>query len=100
MRDFLTFRTLITPTVIRILFFLGVLVIAIWGLALFLVPGQDASVQLVGLVVFVLGPLVARILLEFIIIIFRIHETMNDLREDFADLGRRLDGTRNQPGDV
>jgi hypothetical protein len=82
MDNFLSFRRMITPVLIEVLFVFGCL--ASFGVGLFFI-GRGLShhhhrVQaLLGLAIFVLGPLVVRLYTEAIIVAFRINETLTDI---------------------
>lgn len=80
--DFLAFRRMITPWVIEYLFVLGALLCLIGGGAVFGigVADQDARRIWLGLGLFVLGPIVLRLYAEFLVVVFRINETLTDLR--------------------
>ncbi len=77
MEDFLAFRKMITPFIIKLLFILGVVVCVLVGLALIL-KGGFAS--LVGLLYVFVGPIVWRVYCEIIIILFSINGTLTDIR--------------------
>lgn len=90
----LSFQKFVTPTIIQIIYILALIIIAIWSLV-FLVAGfaphfgygyGGASAfsivfHIVGAaVIFVVGSIVARINLEFLIAVFRIAENTESLR--------------------
>jgi len=76
MKDFLTFRRMITPVIIEILFWLGSIICVLVGLA-WLVNNREGAM---GLALLVLGPLAVRIYCELLILAFRINETLTDIR--------------------
>ena len=89
-RDLLSFRRMITPFVIQVAFWIGVVGMLIMGvisigigfIAVFqdqAGPGVIAIVS--GLAYCVLGPLVIRIYAEIIILFFRMNETLTDIRD-------------------
>ena len=82
MRDFLAFRTMVTPVIIQIIFWVGVAACIIFGLfAIFTsIPGITIKGRLLGLLVLVLGPLVVRVYCEILIIFFRINETLTEIK--------------------
>jgi hypothetical protein len=71
MGDFLRFETMITPAVIQIVFWIAVVIILIAGIAQLFQGGWAA---LTGLLTIVLGPIVARIYCELVIVFFRIND--------------------------
>ena len=83
MKDFLEFRTMITPIIIQIIFWLGVAACIVMGLAL-IVAGikVDARSGVAGFAVLILGPILVRIYCEILIIFFRINETLMEIKHD------------------
>ncbi|NLF31878.1 MAG: DUF4282 domain-containing protein [Planctomycetes bacterium] len=75
--DFLSFRTMVTPIIIQALFWLGVAVCVIGGLA-----GIFAGEPLGGLLTLFLGPLIVRVYCEVLILFFRINTTLTDIRNN------------------
>lgn len=82
MGDFLAFRKMITPLVIQILFWLGVVVTIVMGL--FTLVTADGLAKLGGLVMLALGPLAVRIYCELLIVLFRMHESLTDIADNTA----------------
>lgn len=85
MSDFFSFRKMITPIIIQILFWLGVIVSVIAGIIMIVESGNsyygsDGTMVLGGLLMIFLGPLAVRIYCELLIVIFRINETLTDIR--------------------
>lgn len=84
MEDYLTFRKMITPIIIQILFWIGAVGSVLW--ALFLIfSGATTSyggggLVLTGLVMLFLGPIIVRIYCELLILIFRINETLTEIK--------------------
>jgi len=80
--DFFSFRTMITPIIIQIIFWVGVALCLIIGIGYLLVGSQyfgSASV-LYGLLILILGPVAVRIYCEILIIFFRINETLTEIK--------------------
>jgi|GEM_PF-2666892 len=78
MSDFMSFRRMVTPFVIQILFVLGCLAVVVAG-AVLIGRGlreHDAREAVSGIGLFLFGPLVARIYAEILIVVFRINETL------------------------
>jgi hypothetical protein len=92
MRDFLTFRRMVTPIIIQILFWLGVIVCVVAGLVMMVsaptaspswgqTKEQAAGLQMLGgLALLVLGPLACRVYSELLILLFRMNETLTDIK--------------------
>ena len=86
MRDFLAFRTMITPVIIQILFWVGVALCIIFGIGYILVGSRyGAAGPFYGLMLIIFGPLVVRIYCEILIIFFRINETLTEIKHDLDD---------------
>jgi endogenous inhibitor of DNA gyrase (YacG/DUF329 family) len=84
-RDFADFRTMITPRLIIGIFWVGSILLFLGGLisisvAIFANNKADPEQILGGLMIMFLGPLVLRLNCEFIIVIFRINETLTEIK--------------------
>jgi hypothetical protein len=84
MGDFFSFRRMITPVIIQTLFWIFTAIAVIGGLALLF---RGGSGTLLGLIWIVVGPLIARVYCEILIVIFRINETLTDIRSNTAPPG-------------
>ena len=86
MWDFLTFRKMLTPVVIQILFWLGVVACILGGIGAILtgIAHIDRTPELIGIGILavVFGPLVIRIYCEWLIVLFRINDTLTDIRRN------------------
>lgn len=76
MNDYLTFDKFITPVIIQILFWLGLATVVILGL-LAIVNG--AAVQ--GLFMILLGPIIWRVYMELLLVMFKIREELYLIRK-------------------
>jgi hypothetical protein len=81
MGDFLAFRKMITPAVIQIFFWIGVLVCVIAGLGILsnkeiLAATSPIPPTLTAIIVLVVGPLIVRIYCELLMVLFRIYESL------------------------
>lgn len=74
MQDFLSFRRMLTPVIIQIVFWLGVAGCVLSGLF------TMGTSFWRGLVIIVLGPIMVRIWCELVMVVFRINETLTDIR--------------------
>jgi hypothetical protein len=79
MGDFLRFETMITPAVIQVIFWIAVVVTVIGG---FIELFQGGWGVIRGLLTIILGPLVARIYCELIILWFRIHDHLRQIEHN------------------
>ena len=78
MGDFMAFRRMITPVIIQILFWVGVVVSVAVGLGL--IANGSGSDRLMAVGILVGGPVVARIYCELLILLFRMNEALDDIR--------------------
>jgi len=76
MNDYLTFDKFITPVIIQILFWLGLATVVILGL-LAIVNG--GAVQ--GLFLILLGPIIWRVYMELLLVMFKIREELYLIRK-------------------
>ena len=79
LRDILTFRRMITPLLIQALFWIGVVLVILAGIVL-LIVGPGVLGRVIGVFTILLGPLAVRVYMEIFIVIFRINETLTDIR--------------------
>jgi hypothetical protein len=98
MMDFLTFRKMITPIIIQIVFWIAVIGVVLAGCAMvagaLLAPRQDAATNLGpfatlgplvgGILLIVLGPLAIRIYAELLIVFFKIHDALEEMSKSLA----------------
>jgi len=85
MQEYLTFRKMITPAAIQVLFWIAVLTCVVFGLVA-IVRGASARVGggpevLSGILILILGPVAARIWSEVLIVVFRILDTLTEIRD-------------------
>jgi hypothetical protein len=90
LRELLTFKKMITPVIIQALFWIGTGVAVITGL-IEIGSGLSSSYGggsqvLAGLLVLVLGPVFTRIYCELLIVLFRMHETLSQIRNSLSEL--------------
>ena len=79
MGDFLTFRRMVTPILIQVVYWIVTVVVIVGGLVV-LVAAPGGTERALGLAVLVLGPLVVRVYAEVLLVVFRINETLTDIR--------------------
>ena len=80
---FFNFDKMITPAIIKVLFWIGIAVVAIIGLSgivtgLFM-PYGGGKVVLTGLLTLVIGPIAVRVYCELLIVIFKMHEALEKI---------------------
>ncbi len=82
MSDFWAFRTMVTPVIIQVLFWVGVIVCIIAGLVMIVMGIKLTGDQMVlkGVLLAILGPLGVRVYCEILIVFFRINETLTEIK--------------------
>jgi hypothetical protein len=83
--DFITFRRMVAPYIIMILFWLGTvltLIGAVGSMIAGIVGGAPVPGVVGGLVMLIVGPLAVRLWCEVMIVIFRISENLTDIRDE------------------
>jgi hypothetical protein len=90
MSDFLAFRTMVTPVIIQILFWVGALICLIAGAIMIIYgathfEGGQGQYLWQGALLFVLGPLGVRVYCEILIIFFRINETLTEIKHALGE---------------
>lgn len=82
MGDFLTFRRMITPIIIQIVFWIGIIGILVLGI-LAIVDGAsgetDGGAVVLGVLFIIFGPMIWRVFCELMILVFRIIEKLANL---------------------
>ena len=79
MGDFLKFETMMTPFVIQVIFWIAVVILVILGI-LQIIQGDSAIWT--GLATIIVGPILARIYCEIIIIFFRINDHLRAIQHN------------------
>lgn len=84
MKDFLTFRTMLTPIIIQVVFWVGAVIAVLIGVV-YLAKGAQAQYGgalfvLWGLVFLLFGPLLVRLYCEILIVFFRINDTLTEIK--------------------
>ena len=79
MGDFLRFETMITPIVIQAIFWIAVVMAVVVGIA---AMTRGGVAILGGLLIIVIGPLVARIYCEILIVFFRINDHLRAIQHN------------------
>ncbi len=87
MKDFLTFRKMITPMVIQVIFWIGVAACIVMGLVGIIggaIMRGGAGAVLSGIFTLLIGPLMVRIYCELLIIFFRMNESLTEIKNNTA----------------
>ena len=75
MKDFLMFRRMLSPVIIMIMSWFGMLAAVATGIY-DLIHGITGP----GVVMIIVGPIIIRLASEFLMLFFRINETLTDIR--------------------
>ncbi len=87
MSDFWAFRTMVTPVIIQVIFWIGILICFFVGAGMILMglsgryPGMGLYIWK-GILVFIIGPLAVRVYCEILIVFFRINETLTEIKHN------------------
>jgi hypothetical protein len=85
-KDFFSFRTMITPVIIQIIFWIGVVLCLIIGLGYLLVGSRYGNASpAYGILIIIVGPIAVRIYCEILIIFFRINETLTEIKHNLDE---------------
>ena len=94
-KSFISFERMVTPVIIKVLFWIGLIVSVIGGIVIFfggIIQGisNNAFGTIIGAffggpLVAILGVLVARIYCELLILFFRINETLTDIKKALTE---------------
>jgi len=81
--DYLAFRRMITPAIIVVIFWIGVAICVVAGLAALFSSLAYRSVLgvLMALMYLVVGPIMVRVYAELLILLFKIFDTLQEIRD-------------------
>ncbi|HLQ72822.1 MAG TPA: DUF4282 domain-containing protein [Bacillota bacterium] len=87
--NFLKFDTMITPTIIKIVFWIGAGLSVLSGLGI-IISGMNSyfgggAQVFAGLITIVVGPFVVRIYCELLIIFFKMHESLQEIKRSLTN---------------
>lgn len=89
MGGYLSFDKMITPIFIKIAFWLGVIGSLIGGVGMMisgLLSDQFGFFQILGgLFILLVGPLIVRIYCELLIILFKMHQSIHEIKVSLSD---------------
>ncbi len=82
--EFISFEKMITPVLIKILFWIGVVVCVIGGLGTIITSanslyGSGMGV-LSGLLIIIIGPILVRVWCEILMVLFNINNSLTDIK--------------------
>jgi hypothetical protein len=81
--EFLAFRRMVTPVVIQVIFWIGVVVCVLSGLGQLFFGLRVMSIFAIvsALFTIIAGPLLVRVWCELIILLFRIYDTLQEIKD-------------------
>jgi hypothetical protein len=85
MNNFFRFDRLITPTFIKIIFWVGLVLTVLGGLAVLI--AANGGVKIIGLIYLVVGPILWRIYCEILIVVFKMNESLIAIRDNTTPRG-------------
>ncbi|MBF4694519.1 DUF4282 domain-containing protein [Fusibacter sp. Q10-2] len=84
MKTFLNFDKMITPTLIKIIFYIGIIMSTLGGLGMILnglrYPFGGGVHVFLGLLTLVISPIIVRVYCELLIVVFKIHDSLNEIK--------------------
>jgi hypothetical protein len=85
MRDFWAFRSMVTPIIIQVIFWIGATITLVAGAVMIIYGVTHYEMGMgnyiwKGILVFFLGPLAVRVYCEILIVFFRINETLTEIK--------------------
>jgi hypothetical protein len=78
-REFLSFRYLITPPLMTVIYVIGAVLITLASLAT--LATREGGGVVVGLLIFVFGNLYWRVILEFVMVLFRMNDSLQSIEK-------------------
>ncbi|AFS77614.1 hypothetical protein Curi_c05390 [Gottschalkia acidurici 9a] len=84
LKNFFRFDRMITPAIIQIVFYIGLAASVLIGLGQIItgIASRGGSIQIfTGIIVLVISPIIVRVYCELLIVIFKIHESLGELKD-------------------
>ena len=83
MNDYLSFRKMLTPVIIQIIFWIGAVICVLGGIIGIVTSAvaDNAIMILYSILTMLLGPLVVRIYCEILIVVFRINDNLVEMNK-------------------
>ena len=79
MQEFISFDRMVTPVLIKIIYWLATIAVVIFGLACF---GMEDYGPVSGVLVLIFGPIAVRVYAEMSIVLFKISESLVSIRDN------------------
>lgn len=77
-KTFLNFDKMITPTIIKIIFYAALVISVLIGLS---IMSRGGFFSIVGLIVIIISPLIVRVQCELLIVLFKIYEVLLGIKQ-------------------
>jgi hypothetical protein len=88
LKDFLSFRKMITPVIIQVLFWVGAAGMVIASLVTMVSSltryGNGIGGFFVGVLMLIIGPVMVRVYCELLILLFRMNETLIEIKNGLS----------------
>lgn len=80
-KEFISFDKMITPVIIKILFYIGIVICIILGLSELIggIAAGSLSIIFLGLITIVIGPVLVKVYCELVMVLFKILENLKDI---------------------
>ncbi len=89
LKKMLSFDEMLTPVVVKILYILGLVLLGIMGLVMIIAGlstpyGFGGRMVFMGMFTLLVAPVILRVYVELVLVIFGIHDRLGDIREQTA----------------
>jgi hypothetical protein len=81
MKEFLSFDTMLTPKIITIIYYLGLLGVVLAGLGAIFGGAFSFPSLLTGVLIILFGGLLVRVYCELMIVFFKMNEALQEIRK-------------------
>lgn len=83
LKDFTSFDKMITPTIVKILFYIGVFLTIVCGLVEIIggLASGEGSLVFFGFITVIFGPIFAKVYCELLMVIFKIYDTLKEINQ-------------------
>ncbi len=90
-KDFLSFNKMISSTIVTVIYYINVAGAILWGIG-FIIAGATGNGYgaggkiFTGIMLIILGPLFVRIFCEMLIVVFKINDTLTDIKNNLRQV--------------
>ncbi len=75
-KDYFLYKRMLVPFLVQFIFWLGVIAVIVTGII-----DISHGLWFFGIVTIILGPILVRLVCEYIVVLFEINETLTDIKE-------------------